>query len=753
MTVNIHISTMWQVFLVVILVILPSKAYGAALRAFRRRKLAGKEIVSLPEPQVNAPSYDKDTGIPILPSRQQEGDEARELQLYKDLYFKLQNLERYPEILPQSRDLLISLLSETISDTRDGPEPGILSVEQFTPEGLIEFLQIENDKITREWEDYQARRRAGSPVEMFQDQEEAKWWLRQIAPVKYVDGAWLGYINKITTPFSLRRATKDAWQVMSEELGDGDPQKNHVYVYRELMKETGAGLPEADAIEFIQPELDLNEKCVWKAAISQLLISLFPHEFLPEILGFNLHFEGLTMETMKAAKEIEEVGLNPYYFVLHISIDNADSGHTAIAMQAVVKYIKHIQQTQGTSSAQQAWRRVQAGFILSQKLSVGPLSPSRRPPAVNSFPRNVREAEVIRIFKAKAPVAHKIHCSSRMKIGGRKLVDWLEPNAFAGKQWQMDFLDSLSNMKPWVRKGDSNRSKLIQELSWEGKMFGSFTQGEVEVVKRWIDALGRPDPQIYWTFVGRSEITSEEVLHNQDIRVDYPVLKPVSLADLSTGQSSPSLSPLLYLHPSAKNAGKARMAKVFPLWFASPCLLETFVCIPSKTTTAVASSIVRLLRAQYGFDVEGPGVAGMDEVRRIDSAGLLELGLAMMKKDGLSEPASVKDVLEMMPSEFALQMMELSMRPMANSGLLIGLAWAFAGLHDVMTSSKLLTPTSQLVLSQIVRRERDCLEFCYKELKDDQKWCEDFHRGYEMGRVEIESCFDPDIVVEDVFLS
>jgi Iron-containing redox enzyme len=316
------------------------------------KQACGEDIQSPRRPQANALCDEKDAcNVPVSGSRQ-DNNQPSEIRLYKDLYFKLQNLERFPEILPQSRDLLISLFTETLADALNGLEPGILSVEQYTPESLIDFLQTENDKTTREWEQYMARRRAGSPAEMFQDQEEAKWWLRQIAPVKYVDGAWLGHIHKITTPFALRRVTKDAWQVMSEELGDGDPHKNHVHVYRELMKDIGSGLPEADTVDFIHSQHQLNEKCVWKAAIAQLLISLFPHDFLPEILGFNLHFEALTLETMKAAKEVEEFGLNPYYFVLHISIENADSGHTAIAIQAVVKYIEHVRQTQGRSSAQ-----------------------------------------------------------------------------------------------------------------------------------------------------------------------------------------------------------------------------------------------------------------------------------------------------------------------------------------------------------------------------------------------------------------
>ena len=751
MPVTIHISAILPALFVVILVFLPTKLYGATLSCLLRSWFAGKDVQSPHRPQVNAPRDEKDACNLAGPRREQDSGQPRDLKLYKDLYFKLQNLERFPEILPQARDLLISLLTETLADALNSQEPGILSVEQYTPEILTNFLQFENDKITQEWEHYVARRRAGSPAEMFQDKEEARWWLRQMAPVKYVDGAWLGHINKITTPFALRRVTKDAWQVMSEELGDGDLHKNHVYVYRELMKDIGSGLPEADTVDFIHPKHQLNEKCVWKAAVAQLLISLFPHEFLPEILGFNLHFEGLTMETMKAAKELEELGLDPYYFVLHISIDNADSGHTAIAMQTVVKYIEQMRQAHGGSSAQQAWRRVQAGFILSKGLSAGPQCPSRRSLAAISFPRNIHEAEVTRIFKAKAPVAHKIHCSSRMRIGGRKLVDWLEPHAFEGKQWQMDFLDYLSNMKPWVYRGDSSKSRLIHELSWEGKMFGSFTQSEVEVVKRWIDALGNLDPQLYWSFVGRNETMSDQVLQKQDITVDYPVLSPVSTTDQSAKLYPLSPSPLLYLPPAVVTPANPDMSKLLPLWFANPCLLESFVCIPSKTTTEIASSIVRLLRAQSGFDAEGPVVAGMDEARRVDSTGLVELGLAMMKRSGFPEPACLKEVLETWPSEFAFKMLPLSMRPMANFGLLLGLAWAFVGLHDVMTSSVLLSTANKAALMQIVRRERDCLEICFKELKDDKARCADFHRGYDLGRVEIGSCFGQNVVVAEAF--
>ena len=44
---------------------------------------------------------------------------------------------------------------------------------------------------------------------------------------------------------------------MSEELGDGDPQKRHVYIYLELMKDIESGLPEAHEIDFIYYQHEL----------------------------------------------------------------------------------------------------------------------------------------------------------------------------------------------------------------------------------------------------------------------------------------------------------------------------------------------------------------------------------------------------------------------------------------------------------------------------------------------------------------
>ena len=259
---------------------------------------------------------------------------------------------------------------------------------------------------------------------------------------------------------------KNSWQVLSEELGDGDLKKNHAHVYRELMKSAKLDLPAGDTADFIQPQHGLNDAAVWKASLAQLLISLIPHEFFAEILGFNMHFEALALETLKASRELKEVGLDPYYFMLHVSIDNADSGHTAIAQQAVCTYIELVAQTEGAVAAQQAWRRVQVGVNLSDSLPGKATCASKSQTAIESFPRSDLEADLIKIIQAKALVAQKIHSHCEIKIGGRKLVDWLDPADLDSEQWQMDFLDSFSCSNAWISRGDSLNSRFVKELSW-----------------------------------------------------------------------------------------------------------------------------------------------------------------------------------------------------------------------------------------------------------------------------------------------
>lgn len=648
------------------------------------------------------------------------------LKSLKEMYFKLQNLEEHQYILPAARDLLVNLLNESTYKAARDPVGGIFAVTTYTLDGLETFLDDVRCNVAQQWEAYLLRRRTGSPRDLFNHSQEARRVLEQTAPARCVDGAWLGHINRVTTPFALRHVTKDAWQVFSEELGDGDLKKHHVFIYNQLLADIGSSLPPAHSIDFIHPRHGLDNVNVWKAGVSQLLISLFPHEFLPEILGYNLHFEGITLSTLKLAHEVKEVKIDASYFLLHVTIDNADSGHSAIALQAIRKLLDTVKAMHGDAAVQQTWKRIQAGYTLSEQcdFSVSP-SPVASPKKQETF-RTGLAGKVAEIFAAKARAANKLHCGSRMKIGHRSLEEWLDPEAIREEVWQIEFLEALSNFRPLIKKGNPEDSKLIRELCWGGKMFGSFTHKEVEVIRRWIVELSDHQPDFYWSFTGRDKqsLASLGPDGTSDIRWTYPVFSGVARDPIELPVSV-NMSVQHLVPPVTRN----NVSKWLPLWFTQQCLLESFVAVPSRSADVLHCAVVRLLRCQYGFDMERDVVDGMDEARRTDTMGLVNIGMELAQACGVKPPATLHEVLERWPCRFSLDMLHLAMRPVANRDLLLGMMTGFLCLQDAVAASDLLSFETRNALVQLTLREREGLEVCKNELRGDDIKLQDFDKG------------------------
>lgn len=225
------------------------------------------------------------------------------LERYKTLYLLLQNPERYPDILPEAWTELCGLLDEDVTTEKIADHAdSILNLKNYDPKQLQAFIKNQHTTIMTQWEAYIHRKRAGGVPELFASRASAAEWLTRQAPGKLIDGAWLSHIHKISTPFYLRRVTKNAWQIYCEELGDGSLENNHVVVYRKLLRSLDVHLPDNQDEAFIHHRTPMNDFLCWKSAAAQLLISVFPHDFLPEILGFNLHFEQATLETLKGPK-------------------------------------------------------------------------------------------------------------------------------------------------------------------------------------------------------------------------------------------------------------------------------------------------------------------------------------------------------------------------------------------------------------------------------------------------------------------
>lgn len=661
-----------------------------------------------------------------VPQASAQTTEDNELKLYKRLYFKLHNLEDNNDVLSQSNDILVSLLAGGLSWEQNRPG-SILDLDSCDLKSLEAFIKRHDDHVASEWEQYTAKRKSGAPRDLFQTKAEAHDWVRQKAPLKLVDGAWLGHIHRVNTPYNLRHVTKDAWQVMTEEYGDGQLEQHHVHLYSQLLQEVGHPLPSPHSPDFNHPRHGMKDTAIWRAATAQLLISLFPNDFLPEILGYNMHFELLQIETMKAARELEELNISSYYFFLHISIDNSHSGHTAMAVNTVSKYLTYIEVTQGPEAVQTAWKRVQAGYCLSRALSDSEFSSL-------ASSGNEWDDRIIKMLREKVDAVGQIHCTSQIKIAGQRLGEWLVPENLASVQNQQKFLSVLAGMKPWVRAGDSANSRLVQELSWGGKMFGSFTAAEVDLVRRWIDNLANSSPQAYLGLLADSPAPAS-LGSKKDIRLDYPVFSPrgdhVSLNDIHLDDLKVGTAPSQ--HPSAK----AVLARLLPLWFTHQCVMEGFMAVPSRTVDPSMAAATRVLRAYNGFVYidEGKGVSGMDEARRTDeTVGLVEMGLHMARQAGLPQPASLREALDLWPCEFSVTLLHLAMRPNRHRATLLGLASAFSELHEAVLRSNLLPAEDRERLRHIIWAERLAFKICVETERATDQGYSDYERGRELGR-------------------
>jgi hypothetical protein len=696
-----------------LLVVLAVARYYHVTLSGKKRSLSLGQIEALEKQIVKTPS-------------QLEKEEV-EMATIKELYYKLQHLEDYPDILQVAQKTLRSMLDQAslLGRYKATANRSILQIGKFDALRVQEFLDAELGDTMTEWETYIRRRQAGGPKEKFPDVKDAHTWLKNLAPLNYIDGAWVSRVHKVTTPYVLRRVTKDAWQTYSEEMGDGDLDKNHVHIYRDLMKEIGAGLPAADHPDFTHKRHGIDN-ISYREATTHLLVSLFPNDFLPEILGFNLHFETPSLGSLQAMKELGEHKINPEYFVLHISIDNADSGHSAMAVATVVRFMDIVKQT-GFMDYNEAWRRIQNGYLLSQNCG--------SEITVESF-----ESHVASMLQRKAGLARKIHCTSRARIGGRSLSDWFTANwredeiAKDGVDWKQQFLSALADAKPWVYRGNSQKSLLMKELAWKGRMFGAFTENEVELMRTWIDSLKTGDG-----VNGDAETNLNPF--SQDAATFHPAFPPHQPVP-NPGRYGTALTPRQPLQTS-----NLRLDIILPLWFTHPCLLENMTNSPHQMANRLESYILQIIRIDSAYKPDAHGVAGMDEHMYAASPDLVELGLSICRKHELPEPTSLGDVLASddgareQPDAvaFAYNLLSWAMRPKGNAMFLIGLARAFLDFEIYVAShSDLLPRKERTILQSMIDRKMVCFEDCLQELHSESEKLRTVVSGYEFGRDELE---------------
>jgi hypothetical protein len=304
--------------------------------------------------------------------------------------------------------------------------------------------------VALEYRHYLAGRKEGAPRAYFNNRAHALYFLRCAAPTKLVDGAWLFG--------TLQRWHENAYRPLIktylEELGDGLPSKNHVTLYQRLLDNHAC-----------TDWHDLGEAHFTQGAI-QLALAYGGAAYLPEMVGYNLGYEQLPLHLLITSYELNELGIDPYYFTLHVTVDNAATGHAHDAVDALQRLMA------GARDPADFYRRVRAGYRLNE-LGAGTND------MIASFDL---EAELVRVLADKATVGQDMH-GDYCRVAGKTINAWL-----ADPQ-QIPALLRAFESSGWIKRGapaaESRFWRLIQ--GERADMFGVFSAYEQQILSDWIE--------------------------------------------------------------------------------------------------------------------------------------------------------------------------------------------------------------------------------------------------------------------------
>jgi hypothetical protein len=339
-----------------------------------------------------------------------------------------------------SRSFLVALL-----DSAAGIDNGMPADPRF----LAAWLARGHEAVACAYRRYLDERHAGAPRRFFRNRSHALHFLKSVAPTKLVDGAWLyGLLPRWADP-----RLAPLIRIYLEELGDGTPSQHHVLLYRQLLAQHGC-----------DRRHDLDDRHYVQGTV-QLSLAHHAAELLPEVIGFNLGYEQLPLHLPITAYELNELDIDAYYFSLHVTIDNASTGHARKSLQCALDSLPR------AADASAFYRRMAAGFKLNE-LGMGTME------AIDSFDL---ERELTTVLADKARIGAQLH-SDYCRIAGRTVTQWLTlPGGMP------EFLRALV-CAGWIRRGtEPNESRFWRLLNDDkAPMFGVFDDYEKQLIEDWI---------------------------------------------------------------------------------------------------------------------------------------------------------------------------------------------------------------------------------------------------------------------------
>ncbi len=285
-------------------------------------------------------------------------DERSDLATYakcgkRELYYYFVNADLYPDVLPTARKIAQQYFKRAKAEMGKRNQPEQLRLFPYSHDAFESRIRLIYETETSAYETFVPP----STV----PREIMVWFTQQYAPFPMVDGSWVQHIAKAGV--SQTEISARLFRIYSDEVGNADTLLNHPNVYRRLLEGEGIHMPPTASLEFaMQPAL---RDFAFDLPLLTLSVSLFPKAFLPEIIGVNLAIElsGLGKGYMQIIDELRYWKMDPYFFTLHLTIDNIASGHTAVAMETVHLYLDKILAIQGQQAMQREWERIWIGYL------------------------------------------------------------------------------------------------------------------------------------------------------------------------------------------------------------------------------------------------------------------------------------------------------------------------------------------------------------------------------------------------------
>lgn len=316
-------------------------------------------------------------------------------------------------------------------------------------DALSAWIDANSRHVGFQYGQYLKGRKEGAARRYFTNKSHALYFLKSVAPTKLVDGAWL---------YGLVRYWRDERfsaliRIYLEELGEGIPEKNHVVIFGKLVAAHGCN--------------QWKNLCNTRYIQGAIQLSLAHHaaDFLPETIGFNLGYEQLPLHLLICAYELNELGIDPYYFTLHVTVDNVASGHAKQALQGLFDALP------GIPDRKKFFQRVINGYKLN-------LLGASTNSIIEEF--DLRQ-ELLAVFATKRAAGAQMH-SDYCRIAGKTVNQWLSDPAYLPA-----FLDALEQTGWIKRHRDPENSRFWKLMHGEhAEMFGVFNAYERQVVYDWI---------------------------------------------------------------------------------------------------------------------------------------------------------------------------------------------------------------------------------------------------------------------------